>query len=172
MQNLKLEEGKASRKVYVILRINSLGQGDATELDFFVDPDRLRLQKRLNFERSWKVTPREKQSESFRRSQGSSFRDYRRASNRSASDTRASGAGSSSSFNTRPLRPPPFVARAPRRPYSDESPQWLDIDSSPSYDPPSPTPNRATMGHGRASSSSSSLAPDAPGSSVKRKSFS
>ena len=55
---MQIEEGKASSKVYIIVRIYNLGQGTATGFDVFVDPERQRQLGRLEFRAdTWAVTP-------------------------------------------------------------------------------------------------------------------
>ena len=63
---MKIEGGRASPFVYVIIRIYGLGQGTTTGFDLYVDPETQRRQGRLDFEvETWRVTPRGTDSETL-----------------------------------------------------------------------------------------------------------
>jgi hypothetical protein len=57
MQEMALEEGQVSNKVYVVFRVYNLGR-DSLSVKVYVDPEAHRRQESLEFaQHTWTVTP-------------------------------------------------------------------------------------------------------------------
>ncbi|MCJ1398278.1 hypothetical protein MMC11_001475, partial [Xylographa trunciseda] len=58
LQEMRVERGKTASRIYIILRLYSIGRGDATGLNVYVDPETERQEGRLDFQiEKWRVTP-------------------------------------------------------------------------------------------------------------------